>query len=382
MKHDLFKLDLIVLFAGQLSVATNTTLGDDSLFQDNELTDSIHVDIEKWIDTSQLSVMNVNTPKKEDLDKSQSFDNTSIPVADFTNANNSTNICFYAENYEITRKNRSTDTLDRLTFSENSSEKSFSCATDGLNLPEENQFDVDIGDVFDRDVPLLYCARLIVKSFLLAGNSSVCIPDKTVRVSVKSLALTCLSSITHIYPNYLFCYLDKNCAEKNFKNVSDQQMSDIFLYADHSDPQLRGATRILIGNFIKTVLILNGMYYTLSSRLLITSNLLVKDGTAFDIDRLINILIKGLEDESSNCTKQTLASFKNVLNVLLESHECSSVVSVLNALPIVARNPYWLIKVRTVRPLSLSPENNEFFCCFRWNYANWFLNFHTYQFSI
>lgn len=324
-------------------MATNTTLGDDSLFQENELTDSIQVDIEKWIDNSQLSVMNLNSIRnKEEIEKSQSFDNTllNVPITDYDNSNNTTNINFYDENYDVARKNRSTDTLDRLTLSENSSEKSFSCATDDKNLPDEYQVDVEVGDILDKEIPLFYCSRLIIKSFLLTGNPNVCMPDKMVRVSVKSLALTCLSSICQLYPNILLHYLDRNY-NKNCKNISDQQISDIFLYAEHSDPQLRGAIRILIGNFIKTILIEHEMNY----KEFIDMNLCVKNGTVFNIDGLIDILIKGLEDESSNCTKQTLSSLKNVLNRLLESRDYLSSLNILNALPMVVKNPYWLIKV-------------------------------------
>lgn len=37
------------------------------------------------------------------------------------------------------------------------------------------------------------------------------------------------------------------------KGISSQNVSDIFLFRDHIDPQLRGAVRSLAANFIKTV---------------------------------------------------------------------------------------------------------------------------------
>lgn len=37
------------------------------------------------------------------------------------------------------------------------------------------------------------------------------------------------------------------------KGISNQNVSDIFLYRHHIDPQLRGAVRNLAANFIKTV---------------------------------------------------------------------------------------------------------------------------------
>lgn len=105
----------------------------------------------------------------------------------------------------------------------------------------------------DSDVPLKYCGRLLVKKFLLTGLPKNLIDDKSCRVSVKSSSILCLSSIVKLYPQILLEYLDKtvNVPEKEV----DQGISDIVLYWDHADPQLRGHIRILVANFLESVII-------------------------------------------------------------------------------------------------------------------------------
>lgn len=112
--------------------------------------------------------------------------------------------------------------------------------------------DVDVGTFTDKSVPLEYCFRHIVKTLLLTGHPSTLIPDKNVRISVKSLALTCLSSILQYFPRILLYNLDKR-ARVGAKDV--QKLSDILLYIDHNDPQLRGNVTCLVGVFIKSVLL-------------------------------------------------------------------------------------------------------------------------------
>lgn len=100
------------------------------------------------------------------------------------------------------------------------------------------------------------------------------------RVSVKSLALTCLSTILELCPQVLLKYLDKN--------QKSQQLSDVLLYATHSDPQLRGTIRTLISSFVKAVLINNSGNYSGW----IEKNAAVKDNEMFKMQQLVQILIK------------------------------------------------------------------------------------------
>lgn len=47
-------------------------------------------------------------------------------------------------------------------------------------------------------------------------------------------------------------HLDRNY-NPNSKKISSQRISDILLFQNHPDPQLRGAIRNLLGNFLKIV---------------------------------------------------------------------------------------------------------------------------------
>ena len=72
----------------------------------------------------------------------------------------------------------------------------------------------DIGDLLDRDIPLVHCARLLCTRFLLTGYPRGLIPDKQVRVSVKSLALACVSSIISICPKTFLAKVHKSSQAK------------------------------------------------------------------------------------------------------------------------------------------------------------------------
>lgn len=111
---------------GQLSVATSSAAED--LFVESELTETLRTDIEKWIDESKLSVMNVPCAKTNELEKSLSVEsrNSSLDVS-------LTQIDFDDKISEYTRSHSAGDNLERLTISDDSSEKSFSYVEDDKN---------------------------------------------------------------------------------------------------------------------------------------------------------------------------------------------------------------------------------------------------------
>ncbi|KAF9409856.1 hypothetical protein HW555_010889 [Spodoptera exigua] len=78
---------------------------------------------------------------------------------------------------------------------------------------------VNIGTAKDDDIPLKYGARLLTSKFLLTGNKGGVIPDRQVRVSLKSSALNCLSEILRLYPQAITLYLDKDADAKRH-NIS------------------------------------------------------------------------------------------------------------------------------------------------------------------
>nr|XP_023020492.1 huntingtin [Leptinotarsa decemlineata] len=331
----------------QLSVATNLT-AEDNLFSESELTETLHSDIEKWIDESKLSVMNITFAKTKE--KSVSLDKVNN-IGTETERNLDT--CDYGKMNELNRENfvsklkthSMENTLDILSLSDNSSEKSFSLSTDDkiVNVDEEI-LEIDIGNISD-EVPLVYCIRMISKLFLLSGTTGVYASDKTVRVSVKFLSLSCLSTIFQLYPTGFFIYLDKNfTSSSNFsgKKISKQGISDVLLFRNHPDPQLRGAVRTLIGSFLKTVSSLcEGGYEDW-----IVSNCDAVDHTRMlQTEKFVSIFIEGLKDDSSTCVRQTLISLDSSLKYILDYQNGTSVIALLNILPILSKNPYWLVKV-------------------------------------
>ncbi|KAJ8709611.1 hypothetical protein PYW08_009615 [Mythimna loreyi] len=78
---------------------------------------------------------------------------------------------------------------------------------------------INIGTSKDDDIPLKYCARLLTSKFLLTGNKGGVIPDRQIRVSLKSSALNCLSEILQLYPQAITLFLDKD-ADAKHHNIS------------------------------------------------------------------------------------------------------------------------------------------------------------------
>uniref|UniRef100_A0A6P7F8J4 Huntingtin-like n=1 Tax=Diabrotica virgifera virgifera TaxID=50390 RepID=A0A6P7F8J4_DIAVI len=353
----------------QLSVATTVTT-EDNLFSDSDLTETLHSDIEKWIDETSISVRNITfaktKEKSQSLDKISRFELETIRNIDVNNFGGLNQL--NKENFITQRKAHSIEnTLDILSFSENSSEKSY-CGVDSeeklLNLEVCIQ-EIEAGNLLDATTPLIYCIRLITKLFLLNGIPENYISDKVVRVSVKYLAISCLSSLFNLYPKGLFMYLDKNYSQNiKSKRISSQKLSDILLLRNHVDPQLRGAIRNLLGNYLKVVSHLcEGGYEDW-----IGDNCIGDQDNSVQICDIVNIFIQGLNDESSNCIRQTLVTLKNNLKYLIESHQSNAVIPLLNTLPALSENPYWLVKVSLCELVSkidyiniyYVTENNDF----------------------
>lgn len=143
--------------------------------------------------------------------------------------------------------------------SEYSKEEDFSEETLSFASPKKSSLDfalyeVDIGSFTDSDMPVKFCCRYLVSSFLLAGKPGQLISDKLFRVSVKSLALTCVGYILKLYP-HLFTM---TVAKESSCNETNQLIADILLFANHSDPQIRGNVAVVIGIFLKSVFVQYG----------------------------------------------------------------------------------------------------------------------------
>lgn len=115
-------------------------------------------------------------------------------------------------------------------------------------------YEADVGSFTDSDMPLKFCCRHLVSSFLLAGKPGHLISDKLFRVSVKSLALTCVGYMLKLYP-HLFTM---SVAKEPSRDEKNQLIEDILLFADHPDPQIRGNIAVVVGIFLKSVFVQYG----------------------------------------------------------------------------------------------------------------------------
>ncbi|XP_015112466.1 huntingtin [Diachasma alloeum] len=214
--------------------------------------------------------------------------------------------------------------------------------------PQEETSRLSVGSASDADVPLKFCCRYLSSCFLLAGRPTELIPDKLFRVSVKSLALTCICGIIRHYPNILLQTLEKSPRDSS-KNP--QMISDILLFSKHSDPQLRGNVAMIIGLFLNSVFVKYwGSYNSLEQEIQQTG-----EGRIIDLDYLINLLIDSLADESATTSRQALQSLDTCLTSLLQSEESHHSLRILFKLLPLSDNPYFLVKMNLSKVLSDLP---------------------------
>ncbi|GAB6024871.1 hypothetical protein CHUAL_009985 [Chamberlinius hualienensis] len=205
----------------------------------------------------------------------------------------------------------------------------------------------NIGDFLDSDVPLVYCARLLCSSFLLTGSKGSLMPEKHVRVSVKSLALSCLSGIISLYPKIFCLPLFKVGLPDSDISNDTQFVSDVLLFAQHSDPQMRGSTAQLIGCLIMSAL-------CDSKGDLNSWSPLKEIGSvdSVDMDKLVNILLTLLADETAVTCRLTVVALKLCMNSLINSCHGLLCIRILEALLELPHTSYWLVKVELVELLS------------------------------
>ncbi|GBP28817.1 Huntingtin [Eumeta japonica] len=60
---------------------------------------------------------------------------------------------------------------------------------DHVERPSHEPVKINIGSSTDDDIPLKYCARLLASKYMLTGNKGGLIPERTIRVSVKSFGI-------------------------------------------------------------------------------------------------------------------------------------------------------------------------------------------------
>lgn len=124
-----------------------------------------------------------------------------------------------------------------------------SMSSDEVRQLVQRSFQID--SVTCSGIPLVHCARLMC-SFLLSGNPGEMLSDSSVRVSIKSLALSCIAQVVRLHPEaFLARMLPESSNESDEEARSSPQLvRDVLLFSGHGDPQLRGSLAAVIGNVI------------------------------------------------------------------------------------------------------------------------------------
>uniref|UniRef100_A0A4X2LWE1 Huntingtin n=1 Tax=Vombatus ursinus TaxID=29139 RepID=A0A4X2LWE1_VOMUR len=205
----------------------------------------------------------------------------------------------------------------------------------------------DIGHFTDTDLaPLVHCVRLLSASFLLTGEKGALVPDRDVRVSVKALAVSCVGAAVALHPESFFSKLYKTPLE-TMEYPEDQYVSDVLNYIDHGDPQIRGATAILCGTIIYSIL--NKSRFSVENWLAVVRS---STGNTFSLVDCIPLLQKTLKDESSVTCKLACTAVRHCVMSL-----CSSCYSELGLQLIIdvltlRNSSYWLVRTELLDTLA------------------------------
>lgn len=205
----------------------------------------------------------------------------------------------------------------------------------------------DIGQPNDDDsAPLVHCVRLLSASFLLTGEKKALVPDRDVRVSVKALALSCIGAAVALHPESFFSKLYK-VPLNTMESTEEQYVSDILNYIDHGDPQVRGATAILCGTLVYSILS--------RSRLRVgdwLGTIRTLTGNTFSLVDCIPLLQKTLKDESSVTCKLACTAVRHcVLSLCSSSYSDLGLQLLIDMLPL-KNSSYWLVRTELLETLA------------------------------
>uniref|UniRef100_A0A1B6D7Q0 Huntingtin n=1 Tax=Clastoptera arizonana TaxID=38151 RepID=A0A1B6D7Q0_9HEMI len=209
---------------------------------------------------------------------------------------------------------------------------------------------MNIGSVvMSGQKPIIYCCRRLVSGFLFPESNT----NIRIRVSVRTLALQCVSQIVRIFPD-IFVYPIENNSDRTISSFS--HICDVLDFDTYPDQQIRGMTRLLIGHFINSVLTqcdrgfsewYDGVKLRTTYKIKILS-----------LPKLIDHLVLGLQDETSVCIRHTVGSIATCIRSLMNSKDSHTVLPILRSLTDVSKNSYWLVKVKLLELLADLPYIN------------------------
>ncbi|XP_041258434.1 huntingtin isoform X3 [Onychostruthus taczanowskii] len=235
----------------------------------------------------------------------------------------------------------SDSSVDRFTPKEDAAD-----AGDHENKP--SRVKGDIGHYTDRDcAPLVHCVRLLSASFLLTGDKGALVPDRDVRVSVKALAVSCVGAAVALHPESFFSKLYKTPLEAMGEEYEEQYVSDVLNYIDHGDPQIRGATAILCGTIVNSILIKSR--FDVEKWLI---NVRSSTGNLFSLIDCIPLLQKTLKDESSVTCKLACTAVRHCIMSLCSSSYSELGLQLIVDLLALKNSSYWLVRTELLETLA------------------------------
>uniref|UniRef100_A0A670JRY6 Huntingtin n=1 Tax=Podarcis muralis TaxID=64176 RepID=A0A670JRY6_PODMU len=206
----------------------------------------------------------------------------------------------------------------------------------------------DIGCYTDGDAaPLVHCVRLLAASFLLTGEKGALVPDKDVRVSVKALAVSCVGAAVALHPEAFFSKLYKMPFEATKEECEEQYIKDIVNYIDHGDPQIRGATAILCGTIVYSIL--SKSRFDVENWL---ANIRASTGNSFSIVDCIPLLQRTLKDESSVTCKLACTAVRHCIMSLCSSNYSALGLKLMVDLLTLRNSSYWLVRTELLETLA------------------------------
>ena len=188
-------------------------------------------------------------------------------------------------------------------------------------------------------VALHQLARQLASRFLLAEDKGELVSDRVARVSVKTLAVSCLAQVAELCPQVWGLTLHSATQD----SLTSVTMADLLLYLDHQDPGLRGgvarwAWRVVRGAGLESGGQLGRWFAQTPGQR--------------ELGEVVGLLGDMCGDSSSITLRQVLAGLGGSLGVLLQSDHTRHAAPLLERLAGLADNQYWLVRVELAAVLA------------------------------
>ncbi|XP_064193966.1 huntingtin-like [Anguilla rostrata] len=194
--------------------------------------------------------------------------------------------------------------------------------------------------------PLVHCVRLLSASFLLTGQRNGLVPDGEVRVSVKTLAVSCVGAALALHPEVFFSKLYREPLQGLLPD-EQQYISDILGFVEHGDPQIRGATAVLCGTLIHSIL--KKTRFCVEPWL---GSVRSSTGNPVSLATCVLLLQRTLRDESSVTCRMACLGVRRCIMALCNSSYGELGLQLLIDLLTLRDCSYWLVRTELLETLA------------------------------